>query len=135
MFGTNNFLNMIVFEKTTGDTSLFLNQTGDYLLWYGKDREKAKYRQLLQLKTVGGSGATQYNLIENEAGERRPATRDEITNPKGVRFFSHDNMTSQRPPGSFKAYPVDSGSSICSGDGVVGWRALLRGLSRLTMSQ
>ena len=34
-----------------------------------------------------------------------------------------------------KAYPVDSGSSICSGDGVVGWRALLRGLSRLTMSQ
>ena len=92
---------MIVFEKTTGDTSLFLNQTGDYLLWYGKDREKAKYRQLLQLKTVGGSGATQYNLIENEAGERRPATRDEITNPKGVRFFSHDNMTSQRPPGSF----------------------------------
>ena len=101
MFGTNNFLNMIVFEKTTGDTSLFLNQTGDYLLWYGKDREKAKYRQLLQLKTVGGSGATQYNLIENEAGERRPATRDEITNPKGVRFFSHDNMTSQRPPGSF----------------------------------
>ena len=28
-----------------------------------------------------------HNLIENEAGERRPATRDEITNPKGVRFF------------------------------------------------
>ena len=37
--------------------------------------------------------------------------------------------------GPFKAYPVDSGSSICSGDGVVGRRALLRGLSRLTMSQ
>ena len=101
VFGAENCLNMIFFEKTTGDTSLFLNQTGDYLLWYGKMRDRAKYRQLLQFKTVGGAGATQYNLVEDEAGERRPASREEMAKPAGLRFFSHDNMTSQRPPGSF----------------------------------
>jgi lipoprotein-anchoring transpeptidase ErfK/SrfK len=33
------------------------------------------------------------------------------------------------------AYPVDSGSSICSRRGACGRPALLRGLSRLMMSQ
>jgi hypothetical protein len=35
----------------------------------------------------------------------------------------------------YDAYPVDSGSSICSRRGACGRPALLRGLSRLMMSQ
>lgn len=130
VFGSDNFLNLIYFEKTTGDTGLFLNRTGDYIVWYGKSHEHTKYRQLLQIKTVGGAGATQYNLVEDEHGKRRSATRDEMANPKGLRFFSHDNMTSQRPPGSF---PVDIlGKRVQPVSGY--WKTGETGMTRLVKS-
>src|SRR6266403_1379406 len=53
IFGEENCLNIIFFQKTTGDTGLFLNHVGDYILWYGKDKERAKYHQLYHEKQVG----------------------------------------------------------------------------------
>ncbi len=102
LFGAENHLNMIFFEKTTGDTGLFLNHVGDYILWYARNSSATKYRQLYHLKSIGGEGASQYVLVQDQAGNRRAATEIEITRqPTELRFFSHDNMTSQKPPGDF----------------------------------
>jgi adenine-specific DNA-methyltransferase len=129
IFGPSNHLNMIFFEKTTGDTGLFLNHVGDFVLWYAKDISQAKYRQLYHLKRVGGEGASQYNLVQERDGLRRPATKTElIGQPEDLKFFSHDNMTSQKPPGDF---PVAiNGRSIRPGRGY--WKTGEIGMHRLT---
>jgi adenine-specific DNA-methyltransferase len=45
VFGDENFCNLIVFKKTGGLISGFLPSTSDYLIWYCRDKEKAKFRQ------------------------------------------------------------------------------------------
>ena len=46
VLGASNFCGMIPFTKTSGFTPRLLSSVCDYLLWYAKDREKARYRQL-----------------------------------------------------------------------------------------
>src|SRR5436305_8285346 len=42
VFGDDNFQAMIVFQKTSGATSAFLPVVTDYIVWFSKDRTKAK---------------------------------------------------------------------------------------------
>lgn len=50
VFGSENFITEIVFQKTGSQSGDFLQSTNDYLCWYAKDREAAKnkFRQLYQ---------------------------------------------------------------------------------------
>ena len=41
----------------------------DYLLWYAKDMERVKYRQLFARQEVGEAGATQYTGSELPDGD------------------------------------------------------------------
>ncbi len=131
VFGPENFLNQIFFEKTSGDTGLYLNHVGDYIIWYAKSKGSAKYRQLYNLKTAGSAGASQYRYVQDKAGLRRPATAEDMSrSSEDVRFWSHDNMTSQKPPGSF---PVSiDGRKITPGRGY--WKTGVVGVGRLANS-
>jgi adenine-specific DNA-methyltransferase len=132
VFGDSNQLNMIFFEKTTGDTGLFLNHVGDFILWYAKSRDHTKYRQLYFSKTIGAAGASQYIYVEADDGTRRPASEIELARGvAGLRFWSHDNMTSQRPPGDF---PVQiEGRTIRPNRGY--WKTGEAGMERLSRSR
>jgi adenine-specific DNA-methyltransferase len=44
VFGNENFVSVITVWKTSSATSTLLPPTCDYLIWYAKDRAKAKYR-------------------------------------------------------------------------------------------
>jgi hypothetical protein len=46
VFGEQNFVSLITFQKTTGQTSGLLPGISDYLLWYARDRERTRFRQL-----------------------------------------------------------------------------------------
>ena len=86
VFGDANRISEIVFQKTGGQTSQFLSSIQDFVLWYAKDPEKAKYRQPFQKKELGighGSGA-RYDQTD-EAG----------------RAFQLTSLTSPKPPGDF----------------------------------
>jgi len=74
----------------------------DYLLWYARRADQLKYRQLYFDKQAGGVAGRQYTWITLRDGSMRSLTEGEES-PEGARLFAHDNMTSQRPPGS---YPV-----------------------------
>lgn len=105
VFGVNNYVRQITYQTTTGSTDVVLPNVTNYLLWYAKDREQMKFRQLLRTKTAGGAGGTGYTRVELPDGTRRPMTKAEISDPtllpKGARPFAIDNLTSQRPPGDF----------------------------------
>ena len=76
VFGSDNFVNMICFLKTSGQTSGFISSTTDYLLWYAKDKLKAKYNKLYQERSNSSSNE-RYDMLENPDGTiRRLATTE-----------------------------------------------------------
>lgn len=134
VFGEDNFVALIATAKTTSSTSLYLPGVADYVLFYAKNIESIKYRSLFKIKSVGEAGATQYKKVEEPDGRRRRATAAEIKDPESLigrgRFYRIDNMTSQRPPGSF---PVSIfGKNIQPKRGY--WKTGEIGMSRLKKS-
>src|SRR5207249_2851891 len=98
VFGPANFISLITVKKTGGQASAFLPQVADYLLWYAKDRTKAKYRQLFSQKVIGeGEGTgSRYDQVELPTGERRPMTQEEREDPsllpEGARPYQHTSL-------------------------------------------
>ena len=122
VFGENNFISQISFAKTSGYATNFLTGVCDYLLWYGKDREVTKFRQPLNKKEAGESGATKYNRVLLADLRIRSMTSGERSDPSsiptGAKIWVDDNLTSQGNPqfafscngrefsGTYKTTPV-----------------------------
>ena len=52
VFGSENFINLILVVKRSPQPDDFLSSTTDYLLWYGKSRESTKFRSMFKQKTL-----------------------------------------------------------------------------------
>ena len=77
VFGAENFCSVITFRKTGGQSASYLSSVADYVLWYGKVREKLKYKQPYRDKT-GGDRPSIYRMLENNSsGLRRKLTPEE----------------------------------------------------------
>jgi adenine-specific DNA-methyltransferase len=66
VFGQDNCISVICLRKTGGQEANFLPNVADYVLWYGKDKDHTKYRQLFFRKEIGvGEGSGQrYDRIQ-----------------------------------------------------------------------
>lgn len=99
VFSPINFIAGITVKKTTGSTADFLPGTCDHLLWFARNREVTKFRQLFTVKQPGDTGATGYSKLELLTGEIRGLTDSEIDTPsaipRGAVIFAGDNVTSQ----------------------------------------
>jgi len=106
-FGDDNFVSIVTFAKTTGQTDKLLSSVSDYLIWYAKNREVVKYRQIYFDKLAGGGGASAYRRVELPDGTRRVCNKEELNDlsklPQGARLYRLDNLTSQSPG---TRYPV-----------------------------
>lgn len=100
IFGRENFVSQIAFQKTGGQRTNLIASTYDYILWYAKDKNKVKYRQLYLQKT-DSDVVDSYNMVELPSGERRRITREEASGatqlPNGSRRFQLTSLTSQNP--------------------------------------
>jgi adenine-specific DNA-methyltransferase len=86
VFGGENQCALITFEKTGAQPSDLLPGVSDYLLWYARDLERFKFRQLYFTKEQGvGSGSGQRYDQQDLDG----------------RYYQLTSLTSPRPPGSF----------------------------------
>ena len=100
VFGKRNFVRLITFVKTTGQTDNLLASVSDYILWFAKDRATIKFRRPLKFKNLMGQGGTAYNSARSVSGATRPLTNEEKSwrqIPKDERVFRIDNLTSQSP--------------------------------------
>jgi len=97
VFGNSNFICQITVKKTSGSTADFIPSSCDYVLWYARNREVTKFRQLFGQKEVGSEGATGYTKLELPTGERRNLTTEEKVdvNLEVGDVFAGDNITSQ----------------------------------------
>jgi adenine-specific DNA-methyltransferase len=100
VLGSENFCSQITCSKTTGTTGRLLPGTADYVLWFARDIEHVKYKQLFKEKAYGGEGASMYTLVEMPNGERRRLTPEESGDlsllPKGGRICRLADLTSPR---------------------------------------
>lgn len=97
VFGSENFISVITFVKTSGFASGYLDSISDYIIWYGKDISSTKYRQLFREKVVAED--SNYKFVELLDGSRRKMTREEIEGPSarpiGARVYRLSDITSQ----------------------------------------
>ena len=131
VFGKENFVSLIWFAKTTGQTTNLLTKSGDYLAWYAKDRERAKYRQLFYVRPPDVS---HFNRVELVDGSRRKMTAEEKANPdllpNDARIFRLSAMTSASG-GVSTQFPFEFDGHSFSPKPPRGWSTNREGMSRL----
>ncbi|CCK62688.1 DNA methylase N-4/N-6 [Mycobacterium canettii CIPT 140070017] len=139
VFGSDCFVSQISFRTTTGATGELLPGTVDYVLWYSKDRELVKYRQLYKSKIAGGSGSGAYRYVEFE-GVRRALTPEERRDPSILRIedriYRLDNLTSQsagrtKGEGAASWFPVEFEGRTFRPTTQSRWKTNELGMSRL----
>lgn len=94
VFGSENFIGLIPYKTTSSKGSQYLDSINDYVVWYSKQKETMKYRQLYQ---DSGYDTYAFNCIEFPNGEWKRLTSQEkrTYNPKLGRLFRTSNFTSQ----------------------------------------
>ncbi len=101
IFGVENFVSLITFEKTSSATSGRLSSISDYILWYSKSINSLKYSQQYTKKVLGEDGTTQYVWCYSQLGEITRLKDSDLSDPDSLktkgRIFAADNLTSQRP--------------------------------------
>ncbi len=88
VFGEENFVGEIIFNKTTGFSGNYLAQISDVIIWYGRNRETLKFRPIWRQKTAGDEGATKYRHVSRIA-----ALQDYPVDP--LRLATSADLTSQ----------------------------------------
>ena len=97
VFGEDNFVSMIQFQKTGSQAGNLIANTVDFILWFAKARERAKYRQLYNMRVAGHVSSDRYDHIDFGDGTERRLSKDEIGRrvdlPTG-RIFQHTSLIS-----------------------------------------
>jgi adenine-specific DNA-methyltransferase len=140
VFGEDNCVSLIGFAKTSGSTEEHLGQTTDYLLWFGKDKLRVKYRPALKRKRPGEKGGTNYNRIRDLVGCSQSLTDALLSDPQidsgELRIYSLDNLTSQsagrdKGEGAASWFGVEMDGKIHKPSLSVRWKTNEQGMARL----
>jgi len=136
VFGSENFISLIAFSKTSGATSEFLPTVCDYVLWFARDREQAKYREVFETKGAEGRIPSAYSRVRLADGATRPAKEEELAGrvPEGARLYALGDLTSPRVRDARTGYfPIEvSGRSYLPTAGE--WKTHREGIDKLKLA-
>ena len=101
VFGEENFVSLIAYSTTTGRTSSFVPNVSDYVLWFAKNSEIAKYRPLFGISTT----PEQFGVVSDDSFQLRDLTsqgaaskrqpfvfQNEVFYPSAARHWSNDHV-------------------------------------------
>ena len=141
VFGSANFINQITFKTTSGATSEFLGGTTDFVLWYAKNREVAKFRPLYRPRAVGTGGDATYTNIELPDGSRRRLSKAELAKYADAdgRLYRLQILTSQaagraKGEGAASWFPVTVGGREFRPSMQARWKTNEEGMYRLLLA-
>ncbi|MDG6949917.1 MAG: site-specific DNA-methyltransferase [Nitrososphaerota archaeon] len=137
VFGADNFCAIISFTTTGGQSTQLLASVCDYILWYAKDKEAVKYRQLYAPKT-SEKDVGRFEWVESPDGKvLRELTDEELGDPslipQGWRLLVHDNITSQGESKESSAPFIWEGTSY-SVPANSHWKTTPEGMKRLAQA-
>jgi adenine-specific DNA-methyltransferase len=133
VFRPENFVAQITFRTTSSLGGDFIPASANYLLWYAREREHAKFHSLFRARgfedDVGGrfsrallANGTKHVLSTEERNDIALLAQD-------ARIYRHDNMTSQSG-GEHSSFPIEfQGSTFKPGKGF--WKTNPSGVERL----
>jgi adenine-specific DNA-methyltransferase len=137
VFGSGNFVSLISFRTTSSLGGDYLGKSCDYIVWYAKQYEHLKYRQLFLEKGLEDDVGGRFSRVELLNGTRRVLTTDERRDisilPKGSRIYRHDNITSQSGTEKSQFEITFEGMKFTPGKGH--WKTHSLGLDRLRWAQ
>ncbi len=94
IFGEDNFISMIVYVTSTGRTSRFIPNVNDYVLWYGKNTDVTKYRQLYVLREFDSDQEFELGDLTSQGagGQDQPFVFQMSTfRPSSARHWSNEH--------------------------------------------
>ncbi|WP_448612145.1 site-specific DNA-methyltransferase [Geodermatophilus sp. URMC 60] len=118
VFGSENFVSLITFTTTGTTTGRYLSGTASYIVWYARDLDSLKFRQLYQDKALGGAGAAKYDQVD---GAGRPYRLDNLTSPRiragrtGFYPVTVDGRTFTPLSGEWKTHPQGMARLVAAG--------------------
>jgi adenine-specific DNA-methyltransferase len=139
-FGSENFISQIAFVKTGGSTHQYLGDVSDYLLFYARDRERLKYREVFREKSLSSGESGPYSWLELPDGTRRRMTSGEREDPSkipaGARRYRLDNLQSQsigraKGEGAASWFPVELDGKTWLPNQRSRWKTNESGMERL----
>ena len=130
VFGAENFMSIISFKTTNGATTAHLPVTGDYIIWYAKQKENVKFNKLFKDRPfeIGNSDAS--NILFPDGMSRGTTVDDhgktENDFPKGTKFYMSNSITSRTPSAKATVFEFE-GKKYSKKN----WRTNLEGLQNL----
>lgn len=138
VFGDENFISEILIKKTGGVGAAYLDNVFDIVVWYGRNRQRTKYRPLYETKSVGEGEGTgkRYDQVELSPFEVRGLTKDEKDSiptlteleSKGGRFFQLTSLNSDSSSAATTFTCNFEGDSFYR----TNWKSNIEGITRLT---
>lgn len=132
VFGSENFVRLIFYKTTTGLGQKLLDKCGDYIIWYAKNIDEIKYRDLFWKKSIDDRLKATYNnlllpngevtTVNSWENENKTQLNDE-TLPKGAKLVKFADLKSQSGTGSEieirnVTYVTNSGSWKTNQEGI-----------------
>lgn len=143
ILGSDNFVAVITFKKTAGQTSQYLPGTTDFLVWYARDKPNLRYRTLYRERSLGEEGSDAYTMALSSSGKVRTLAPEERSGasqvPSDESVFRFQLATSQREgrpsgEGSAMHFPVVLNGEEYFPTANRGWTATASGMQRLVKS-
>jgi len=133
IFGAENHVCQIIFQKTGGFAPSSMPSIGDYLLWYAKDIKITKVRPLFTLYPKPLQDDPNYVLIQDVQGNIRRMTSGERkgneTLPPGSRIFRYGPLSSDGSSSSPQGFLFNGKTYFPPANGH--WKTTPEGLERL----
>ena len=132
VFGAENSVAIVPFIKTSGKNAKNLDNVNDYLVWYARDLEKVKYKQLY-FERPQNMLANAYTWIEEGLSVARRLTQSEIRGLMGEligeRFATHSIIS--QSGGENMRFPVSVSSKDYYPSRNTFWKTNAEGMSNL----
>ncbi|MDE2861189.1 MAG: DNA methyltransferase [Chloroflexota bacterium] len=142
VFGETNFVAIINVGKSSGQTSRYLSVNTDYLVWYSKNLDSLKFRQIFKVKDKDDIQKGNYQFRELNMGVYQRFHIDEfdgLSQDERRSVFRQQALTSQRlgrasGPGSAMYFPVRWQGKDYFPGGERGWSTTQEGLNRVRLA-
>jgi len=135
VLGSENFIGEISFKKTGYQASSLLPSNFDFILWYGKNRDQLKFRQLYVPKLETSAFIGQDLWVETNGTRRRikPEEADKLDSiPTHTRVFRH-KLAESSGAASVRQPFVFGGRTFEPKEGKH-WSTTIEGMQRLTLA-
>ena len=138
VFGENNRVATVTFNKSGSSPSNKLPEVADYILWYAKDKPSMTFHKLYRPRASRNEkleAFSSYAMLEHEDGTCTNLTQSERLNPDSIstksRIFQRAILHSQGGHSSERSKPFEWNGRVWTCRPNEQWRVSHKGLRRL----